>query len=508
MSKPRLILRADGNERIGLGHVMRLLALAEIAGEGFACEFVVRPGLPAGTSAELAAIGATLTELPALESADAEAEWLARHFLQPTDTLVLDGYDFGPAYQQTVRAAVGALLYVDDMAAFPQIADVVLNPAGGVDPARYVLHRPGARLLIGPAWAPLRRPFREAAAHTTPVPAPVGQVLLCLGGADPANHTQRLAAELLPLPTIHHLYVAVGSAYRHYEELTAWSNAQNSARLTLHHALPAEAFAALLARCGTAITSASTVSYEYAATGGLLTIVRTADNQQGIYDFLLREGLARPATALPNILSAPDRAHIQAILRVAQRRHFDGQAPVRLRQLLLSLSAQAHLALRPATAADSARLLMWANDSVTRQFSYTPTPVAPANHERWLAARLLDPQYLLLIASVADTPAGTIRFALSPEGTAVLSFALAPEFRGLSLGVPLLLAGAEAAAAHWPHKLRRIVGHVLLTNEPSLRSFRRAGFAEGVDSDTPINSASFELAVAPTEQPDAALTDE
>ena len=26
---PRLVLRADGNERIGLGHLMRLLALAE-----------------------------------------------------------------------------------------------------------------------------------------------------------------------------------------------------------------------------------------------------------------------------------------------------------------------------------------------------------------------------------------------------------------------------------------------------------------------------------------------
>ena len=63
---PRLILRADGNERIGLGHVMRLLALAEIAGEEFDRVFVVRAGLPGTTHTELADATIKVVEMPKL----------------------------------------------------------------------------------------------------------------------------------------------------------------------------------------------------------------------------------------------------------------------------------------------------------------------------------------------------------------------------------------------------------------------------------------------------------
>ncbi|QNP52112.1 hypothetical protein H9L05_19855 [Hymenobacter qilianensis] len=41
-SLPRLVLRADGNPRIGLGHVMRLLALADILRDEFGCVFVIQ----------------------------------------------------------------------------------------------------------------------------------------------------------------------------------------------------------------------------------------------------------------------------------------------------------------------------------------------------------------------------------------------------------------------------------------------------------------------------------
>jgi spore coat polysaccharide biosynthesis predicted glycosyltransferase SpsG len=41
-TQTRLVLRADGNSRIGLGHVMRLLALADILREQFGCVFVIQ----------------------------------------------------------------------------------------------------------------------------------------------------------------------------------------------------------------------------------------------------------------------------------------------------------------------------------------------------------------------------------------------------------------------------------------------------------------------------------
>ncbi len=475
---------------------MRLLALAEIAGAAFERRFVVRTGLPPATLRELhAATDGNIGELPADLPLTEEAAWLAAHELRPTDTLVLDGYCFDFAYQTRVRAAVGALVYLDDLAAFPQAADAVINPAGGVATGSYDLHRAGARLLHGPGWAPLRAPFRAAAAAGNPVPGAVDTVLLCLGGADLPDRTRHLAADLLAVPGIEMLHVVVGGAYGHWAELKAWA-APQAPRLTLHRALSAEALAPLMQTCGAAVVSASTVSYEYASVGGLLTVLLTADNQRGLHDFLLREGLARPAAALPNILSAPDSAHTQALLWAAQKQWFDGEAPARLRQLLRGLAAQAQLQLRPVTGADSALLLAWANEPLVRAASYQTAPITAAEHAHWLPARLADDAHLLLLADVAGQPAGTIRFALdAAAGTATLSFLVAPAYRGLNLAAALLLAGTAAAVRRWP-AARWVVGHVQRGNAASLAAFRRAGFTEFSHDATPPDSVSFRVPAA------------
>lgn len=472
---------------------MRLLALAEIAGDEFERVFLVREELPVTTRTEVQATADNVVCLPAHDSITAEAAWLVTHILRSTDVLILDGYDFGFEYQATVRAAAGGLLYLDDLCAFPQAADVILNPAGGVTEALYDLRRVGARVFTGPMWAPLRAPFR-AAALAPPAAAPPSQVLLCLGGADPDDHTYRLAADLVGLPYLDHLHVAVGIAYAHWDTLTHWAASQPATRLTLHRALPASDFCTLFQVCGAALLSSSTVSYEYAsAGGGLLTVLPTAGNQRSIYDFLLREGLARPAAALPNMLSSPDRSHTQAVLRGAQRRYFDGSAPARLRTVLRGLTAQAALRLRQVTTADSELLLRWANDTLTRQNSYHSEPISRADHEHWLESKLAAPSTdLLLLAEVAGTPAGTIRFQLNPaSGAATLGFSLAPDFRGIGLAPAVLRAGAVVAADHWGVAVQRVVGHVISNNTASQAAFRRAGFQEEKDTTTPPDSVSF-----------------
>jgi UDP-2,4-diacetamido-2,4,6-trideoxy-beta-L-altropyranose hydrolase len=159
--KPRLILRADGNAHIGLGHVMRVLALAEMAPLGVERLFVVRPGLPSATRTELVASNFTVIEIPA-EANTSEADWLVQRLLLDTDVVVLDGYEFDFSYQTTIRQSIAFLIYIDDLIAFPQAADIVINPAGGIVADAYDLRRPDARVLSGPAWAPLRGPFRQS----------------------------------------------------------------------------------------------------------------------------------------------------------------------------------------------------------------------------------------------------------------------------------------------------------------------------------------------------------
>ena len=496
----RLVLRADGNSQLGLGHVMRLLALAEVLRVDFEEIVFLIQSPDAAIRRLLQQAGLGLLDLPNC-SPLVEGAAVA-HLLRPTDVLVLDDYGFDYAYQLAVRPLVARLACLDDLHAFPLAADLVLNPAGGITRAHYDLRQPAARLLAGPGYAPLRAAFQPPLEPEPPV-APPSEVLLCLGGADPRQLTQATAAALLALPAVAHLHVVVGSAYVAWEALCAWAATQGP-RLTLHRALPAGQLAALMQHCGAAVLSPSTISYEYcAAGGGLLLTLPTAANQHDLDRFLRGAGLALPYLAAPNVLTAAEAPRLAVQLRLAQRHHFDGLAPQRLRQEFAALRLPpAPLRLRPVQPTDSGQLLAWTNDPATRRQSFDPAPVPLARHETWLANQLAHPdRYLLLLAEDTDTgmPAGLIRFVITAASqaasTATLSYSLAPECRGRGWAAPLLLAGTRAVLAQFLH-IRQVVGEVKATNVASVRAFRRAGYALAGEAG-PAGGLTFVWTAAP-----------
>jgi UDP-2,4-diacetamido-2,4,6-trideoxy-beta-L-altropyranose hydrolase len=497
---PRLVLRADGNSRVGLGHVMRLLALAELLRPDFAelAFFIQAPDT--ALTALLQAVGAEVIALPAAAVSDEPATVLPG-LLRPTDVLVFDGYGFDFTYQTTVRPLVAHLVCLDDLHAFSFAADLVINPAGGITPAHYDLRAPATRLLAGPSYAPLRAAFRPSPASLAASPS---HVLLCLGGADPRHLTRATAAALLALPAVARVHAVVGSAYTGWDELRAWAAAQGP-RLTLHRALPAAELAQLMQHCGAAVLSPSTISYEYcAAGGGLLLTLPTADNQRDLDHFLQVAGLALPYPTAPNVLTAAEAPRLAEQLRQAQRRYFDGQQGQRLRQEFAALQVPtAPFRLRLVQAHDSAQLLAWTNDPATRQQSFDPAPVPLARHEAWLASQLAHSErYLLLLAETSNTgePVGLIRFAISSESpssetTATLGYSLGPAHRGRGWAAPLLLAGTRAVLAAFP-RVARVLGEVKADNVASVRAFRRAGFGE-VAGSGPVGSRTFAWVAAP-----------
>ncbi|GGF13931.1 UDP-2,4-diacetamido-2,4,6-trideoxy-beta-L-altropyranose hydrolase [Hymenobacter cavernae] len=471
--RTRLIFRADGNPRIGLGHVMRLLALAEILRERFACIFVIQEPSPE-VAAQLRSVCEEVIEmLP--QPAAGEPAWLRQHVLRPSDMLVLDGYGFELNYQEAVRPLVARLICLDDLHAFPFAADLVLNPAGGVTREQYDLRRPGARLLAGPAYAPLRAAFCQIDQSSAGA-ASAATILVCLGGADPTHQTQQVAAALLQLPATEHIHAVVGSAYAGWEGLQSW--AQDQARLTLHRNLPAANLGRLMQQCGAAVCSSSTISYEYcAADGGLLFLLPTATNQHDLDYFLRSAGLGLPYASAANVLTSPEAGRIGEQLRHTQRRYFDGRSAQRLRQEFAALTLpDFSLTLRPATAADSEQLFQWANEPAVRQYSFNPNSVTRAEHEQWFQDRLSDPNAFLVIAEDPAThqPAGLIRFSVA-DTEATLSYLLASDYRGRGLASGLLVSGTRQLLQQFP-TVRRVLGHVQTVNLASIRAFERAGF--------------------------------
>lgn len=130
------------------------------------------------------------------------------------------------------------------------------------------------------------------------------------------------------------------------------------------------------------------------------------------------------------------------------------------------------LALRPATAADSARLFTWRNDPHTRAMSRCTDPVSLPEHRAWLDEVRHDSRSRLLIAELDAQPVGVARL-VPVGGSHQVSITVAPEARGRKLAAPLLRAVEEAARALG---VVRLVAEIKPGNEASVRAFRAAGY--------------------------------
>lgn len=276
-SAPRLVFRADGSARIGLGHVVRSLALADWLRGLAPGVFVVREPTAAVTQLIVEA-GWAVQALPAGLTPLAEADWLATGFLQPSDVLVLDGYDFGLAYQQRVRQSGCALVSIDDLRAWPVVADVLINHSPGVRAVDYQAPAT-SRLLLGPAFSLLRRPFLAAAAPPQAASSATS-ALICFGGADPLGLTTRTLAALLALSSLQQVSIVVGEAFGDLVALQVLMAQYPKHLITLHRNVGAAELVALLQAHTVVVVPASTVLIEALVLGRPALTGYYAANQQ------------------------------------------------------------------------------------------------------------------------------------------------------------------------------------------------------------------------------------
>ncbi len=450
--------------------MVRSLALAHMLQEEFTLVFAIQQPEPA-LQAQIQTVCPTLIALPAEKDYPKEASFLAEQVLSPNDVVVLDGYMFKTEYQETLKMRGCTILCIDDIHSFPFVADAVLNQAGGITAAAYLV-APYTRLLLGPGYALLRRPFLEATLSARTLPAGSLKVMLNFGGADPLNITLQEARRLHAMAELSAIEIVTGSAYRYQQALENW--AADKPRIKLHRNLPANDMCELMRACAVAVTSASGIAYEYAAVGGLLFIKQTADNQRGLYQFLLSTGIAADLAALdPNFLNDSLISDFGANVAL-QRQYFDGKSAERLRKVMAMLSLSASLTLRDVTEEDMLLLFNWSNEVEVRRRSFNSKPIPLDGHKVWFKQKLLQKDAYLYIAVVNGDAAAHIRFEVT-DNSASISYMIGEEYRGKGLGHTVLLKGIRRLTEQRPG-LTQVEGLVQQDNPASIRAFEKAGF--------------------------------
>lgn len=209
----RLLARVDAGPGIGFGHMARVEAIATAWVEAGGEASLLGWGLAGPVAERLLAAGVDLiaTEAPAAvpgargpddvadaPRADALATMAAARRLGASWVLV-DGYPFRAAWQAIVAAAL-PLVAIDDLASFPQVADVVVNQNVGFPAERYTFApgREAGRLLVGAPFVLLRTEFRAPRQAPTAASAAsdARRVLVLFGGADLGGWTAPVTTAL------------------------------------------------------------------------------------------------------------------------------------------------------------------------------------------------------------------------------------------------------------------------------------------------------------------------
>jgi UDP-2,4-diacetamido-2,4,6-trideoxy-beta-L-altropyranose hydrolase len=285
-SKARVIFRADGNSQIGLGHVVRSLALADMIRDEYECYFAIQNP----SQALKLQISAVCTEIIILKEAGAEDKGFIHEldaYLSGNEIIVLDGYKFGPKYQQAVKHKGCTLICIDDIHSYHFVADAIINHAGGISIEKYSCSK-DSQIYLGLDYALLRQPFLQVASQERYTLS--NSIFICIGGADPYNITLKVLQAALVAKDWETVNVVVGSAYPHNDELTAFLSS-TKANIQLLQNIHAERMVEIMLGSGVAICPASSVAFEVFCVGLNLLTGYFVDNQREFSDYINEQGL-------------------------------------------------------------------------------------------------------------------------------------------------------------------------------------------------------------------------
>ena len=277
---PVLLIRADADSRIGIGHVMRCLALAQAWQDSGGKAVLVAAELPEGLEERLRHEGIQLARItaPVGGPEDAAATLaVARH--HKAAWVVVDGYAFSAHYFDALREAGPRVVAVDDMGHLERYpVDVLLNQNLSATSAMYDGRTgPSTTLLLGPRFSLLRREFRRIPTRTQSGPHEPRRVLVTFGGADHENLTGDVLRNLqrTVLRDLH-VIVLAGAANPHVpmlRELAAGMRFSCEVRVDVSNV------AELMAWADAAITAGGSTVWELASLGVPALIGAVEQNQ-------------------------------------------------------------------------------------------------------------------------------------------------------------------------------------------------------------------------------------
>lgn len=297
-----VVIRADANSKIGMGHVMRCLSVADalvkrgeevlfVTADDTPVPLLTKKGIPyrvlhtdyADMEAELPELLAVLRELTLrAESPDAA-------LAQKNTSILVDSYYVTEKYLAALKKRI-TTIYMDDIYAFSYPVDMLINYNIYGEEMGYEKDAAFAdtKLLLGTEYVPLREEFSAGEQQRRTAD---GGILITTGGSDSFNLAGQLLMEAMKYDALKEkeYHVVSGSLNLHIGELQALAQKHENIHIHCNVTNMAE----LMAESEIALSAGGSTLYELCAMGVPVIAFSFAENQERLVQTLVKRGIAQ-----------------------------------------------------------------------------------------------------------------------------------------------------------------------------------------------------------------------
>lgn len=275
-----ILFRADGNEMIASGHIMRCLSIAQAAeAVGEECCFVMADR-SFSVVVENAGIKVFYLDTDFKHMQEELKAFI--HVLEKTRPrcVVVDSYYVTKKYLEEIRK-YSTIVYIDDLGSFAYPVDILVNYNIYGEKINYTQmyhaqNKSEPKLLLGPGYAPLRKEFKNQGKKQQP--KQVKDILVSTGGSDYEHVALKLAQYLVAHRDSNNYkyHFLLGALNPDISKLTKLAESFPSL-IELHQNV--KHVEQLMQKCDIAVSAAGSTLYELCACGIPTITYVLADNQ-------------------------------------------------------------------------------------------------------------------------------------------------------------------------------------------------------------------------------------
>ena len=480
----QIVIRVDSSLRIGSGHLMRSLTLAEeLRRNGLDVTFISRAHT-GNMNFMIPKKGFKVLELPKPDLKQPVRsskigtnynEWLGVSQRQDAkesihifgqiyyDWLIVDHYGLDEVWERKLKPYVRNVMVIDDLANRVHYCDLLLDQNWFKNKERRYngLVPETCTKLLGPQYALLRREFFKVDMKSKIKKGKINRIFIFFGGSDPHNITGMALEALLKKDLLYiDVDVVIGESNLSVKELKKL--VEKRPNTVLH--VQINNIAEIISEADLAIGSGGGNIWERIYLQVPSITITFAENQDIVLRDLATNGildnLGNYSNINKNILSKKIMEKVNKpsdlLCQIKKMKKFIiGDGGYRVTDWLIGDLKTKEWEVKSAKKSDSGLYWIWVNDKEVRKNSFNKNTITKKEHEKWFKNKLNDKKCTLYIGFIENQPVGQVRFEVEGKFAYIdysivrPGLGLAPKYYDILLGRRVNKKVNKGTAVKW-----------------------------------------------------------